>query len=229
MKKLFIISGILFTGLCLNATPGLGGYMGHRVIVAGELAYSPFYTSVKDFFTMYNVQYGGNLDVIVGRRTQIGLSYDMWSLGGNQKYDSNFDKSDRVKGTQYGITVRQFRKNRGGIAPIGKFYDIGLGYAMNKFVAGSGNSYVANGLGNMLPKTSNQITAHIGFGTQMVFWNRVVGNTGIRFGAPVLEVSKESGSYTQDGEAFTSFDKFLYNRILNKEYFSVFFGVGVLL
>src|SRR6185295_16855649 len=109
---------------------------------------------------------------------------------------SNFMKNDRVNGTQFGLTVRQFRKNRGGIAPIGKFYDLSLGYAQNTFKAGSDNSYVLNNEAEMLPKTSNQITAHVGFGTQMVFWNRVVGNTGIRFGAPVFEVSKESGSFT---------------------------------
>jgi hypothetical protein len=229
MKKLILVFAILFSISFLKATPGTGGYMGHRIIVGGEFAYSPFYTSVKDFFTMYNFQYGGNLNVIVGRRTQVGVNYNMWSLGGNDKYDGNMVKGDRVKGTQFQFSVRQFRKNRGGIAPIGKFYDISLSYAMNKFVAGSNNPYKVNGQENMLPKTSNQLMAHIAFGTQMVFWNRVVGNTGIRFGAPVFEVSKESGSYTQDGVTMKSFDKFLYNRLLNKEYFSVFFGVGILL
>jgi hypothetical protein len=64
----------------------------------------------------------------------------------------------------------------------------------------------------------------------MVFWNRIVGNTGIRFGAPVYEVNKESGvAVSSEGEQIKTFDKFLYNRMLNKEYFSVFFGVGILL
>lgn len=229
MKKLILFSALLISSVGVNATPGTGGYLGHRIIIGGEFAYSPFFTSTKDFFTMYNFQYGGNLNVIVGRRTQIGLNYNMWSLGGNQRYEGNFVKSDRVKGAEYGVTVRSFRKKRGGIAPIGKFWDAGLSYAQNEFKAGSDNPYVLTNQTAMLPKTSDQILVHLAFGTQMVFWNRIVGNTGIRFGAPVYEVNKESGELiTADGTQKT-FDKFLYNRILNKEYFSVFFGIGILL
>jgi hypothetical protein len=229
MKKLVIIFALLFSSACANATPGTGGYLGHRIIVAGEFAYSPFFTSVKDFFTMYNFQYGGNLNVIVGRRTQVGLDYNMWSLGGNQQYEGNFVKSDRVKGTEYGITVRTFRKKRGGLAPIGKFWDIGMSYAQNEFKPGSDNKYVLANETAMLPKTSDQLMLHVGWGSQMVFWNRVVANTGIRFGAPVYEVSKESGIKTTEDGTVKTFDKFLYNRLMNKEYFSVFFGVGILL
>ncbi len=227
MKKHFIVFALLFSAAFVHATPGTGGYLGERIIVGGEFAYSPFYTSVKDFFTMYNFQYGGNLHVIVSRRTQIGVDCNFWSLGGNQLYDGNFVKSDRVKGKQFGLTMRTFRKDRGGIAPIGKFWDIGLSYAMNTFVAGSDDLYVINKETSMLPKNSNQLMAHVAWGTQMVFWNRIVGNTGIRFGAPLYEVSKQSG-VNPDGET-KAFDKFLYNRLLNKEYFSVFFGVGILL
>lgn len=229
MKKLILFSAFFLACSFAKATPGTGGYLGHRVIIGGEFAYSPFFTSVKDFFTMYNFQYGGNLNVIVGRRTQIGLEYNMWSLGGNQEYDGNFVKSDRVKGAEYGVNVRSFRKKRGGIAPIGKFWDVGASYAQNEFKPGSDNPYVLTGKTIMLPKTSDQIMVHIAWGTQMVFWNRIVGNTGIRFGAPVYEVKKQSGMMGFEDDQIKTFDKFLYNRLLNKECFSVFFGVGILL
>ena len=227
MKKFILIFAILFSAAAMQATPGTGGYLGKRIILGGEFAYSPFYTSVKDFFTMYNFQYGGSVHVIVSRRTQIGLDCNFWSLGGNQLYDSDLSKSDRVKGTQIGLVMRTFRKDRGGIAPIGKFWDVGLSYAMNTFVAGASDLYVVNNETAMLPKNSNQLMAHIAWGTQMVFWNRIVANTGIRFGAPVFEVSKQSGVYA-DGQT-KAFNNFLYNRLMNKEYFSVFFGVGILL
>jgi hypothetical protein len=220
MKKLILLFALFFGALSLNASPGTGGYLGHRFILGGEVNVSPFYTSVKAFYTHYNVQYGGNLNVIVGRRTQIGLNYNRWSLGGNQIIEGNFVSSDRVNGTQYGITVRNFRKKRGGIAPIGKFWDVSLSYVQNKFVAGSDNPALLYREPGRLPVSSDQLMAHIGFGTQMVFWDHLVLNTGVRFGAPVFEISKKEG---------TSFVDFLYTRMLYKECFSGFVGIGFLI
>jgi hypothetical protein len=221
MKNLLLFSALLVAA-AVHATPpkGTGGYLGHRIIVGGEVNVSPFYTSFKDFYTKYNVQYGGNLNVIVGRRTQVGLNYNMWSLGNNQVFEGNFVSSDRVKGAQYGITVRNFRSKRGGLAPIGKFWDVSLSYVQNKFVAGSDNPDVLYGEPGRLPVSSDQIMAHVAFGSQMVFWNRLVASTGVRFGAPLFQVSKHNG---------TAYGDFLYNRMLYKECFSAFVGIGVLL
>ena len=219
MKKTLILIALIFTAGFLNATPGRGGYMGHRIILNGEAAYSPFFTSVNDFFTKYNFQYGGNLGIIVGRRAQMNVNYNMWSLGGNELYNSNFVANDRVKGYSIGLTLKKFRKDRGGIAPIGKFYDIGISYAQNKFIASSNNPEVLAGNANNLKLESSQVLVHFAYGTQMVFWDRLVANTGIRFGTPLFEVS-DSGSYHSG---------FLMSRMRNKEYFSVFFGMGILL
>lgn len=218
MKKLLLLSALFIATATLHANPGNGGYLGHRVIVGGEFAYAPFYTSLKDFVTKYNLQYGGNLGVIVGRRSQLNFTYNMWSLSGNELFNGYMVAEDRVKGTQYGLTLRTFRKKRGGLAPIGKFYDVGLGYSQNKVIISSANPY-EDGTGNysmMLPKDANVLTAHVAFGSQMVFWDRVVGNTGLRFGMP-LYVTNEGGT------------DFMFNRFLMKDAFSVFFGLGVLI
>ncbi|MEO5644831.1 MAG: hypothetical protein ABIQ40_09255 [Bacteroidia bacterium] len=219
MKKTLILAALIFTAGFLKAAPGKGGYMGHRFIIGVEGAYAPFYTSVSDFFTKYNFQYGGNIGVITGRRTQLNLNYNMWSLGNNQVYnkgiESVYHKSDRIKGMEFGATLRTFKKKRGGIAPIGKFYDIGLTYTHNEYIIGKGNPGY-----NTLMLTDdflNQIIFHVAAGTQMVFWDHIVANTGIRLAAPVLSLDSSRES------------KFLMQRTFEKDIFQVFFGVGVLL
>ncbi|HEU4718507.1 MAG TPA: hypothetical protein VFU15_11760 [Bacteroidia bacterium] len=218
MKKAALIFASVLAFHFANAGPH-GGYIGHRIILAGEGAYSPFFTSVKDFYTKYNFQYGGNLNVIVARRTQVGVFYNMWSLGGNQAFQSNMGKNDRVNGTQYGLVVRNFRAGRGGLAPIGKFWDVSMSYASNTYKAGSDNKDILGGTPENVPVSSNQILAHVAFGTQMVFWNHFVGNTGVRFGGPIYTIDKNNGGYKN----------FFAQRIAYKEFFSVFFGIGFLI
>jgi hypothetical protein len=216
MKKTLIIIALIFSAGFLNAAPGRGGYLGHRIIINGEFAYSPFFTSVNDFFTHYNFQYGGNVGVVVGRRTQLNVNYNMWSLGGNELYNSTFSSKDRVKGYGIGFTLRTFRKSQGGIAPIGKFFDMGISYAQNKMTA----TVMDAANTSDVDLESGEVLVHFGLGTQMVFWDRLVANTGIRLGTPVIEVSNTST---------TNYSEFLMNRIRSKEIFSVFFGVGILL
>lgn len=217
MKKTLVIIALIFSSGFLKATPpGKGGYMGHRFIIGVEGAYAPFYTSVSDFFTKYNIQYGGNIGIITGRRTQLNLNYNMWSLGNNQVYNMDeanpkYYKSDRMKGMEFGVTLRTFRKKRGGIAPIGKFFDLGLTYTHNEYIAGKDNPNL-----NYVPY-ENQAVFHAAAGTQMVFWDRIVGNTGVRVAAPVLGLG---------GSGNTGI---ILNRSFEKDIFQVFFGVGVLL
>lgn len=219
MRKTLIMIALVFTAGLLEAAPGRGGYMGHRIIIGGEFAYAPFYTSVGDFFTKYNFQYGGNLGVIIGRRSQLNANFNMWSLGNNQVYNKGilpeYDKTDRIKGMELGLSFRTFRKKRGGIAPIGKFYDLGLTYTRNQYVFGDDNPRFSN-----MPTYTflNQVVFHVAAGTQMVFWDHVVANTGIRMAGPIVNLS------TSPGES-----GILMRRSFEKDIFQVFFGVGVLL
>jgi hypothetical protein len=216
-RTLLILS--LATAAHAMALPA-AGYKGHRFIVGGEFAYSPFFTSVRDFYTKYNVQYGGQLHVIVGRYVQVGLSYNRWSLKHNQVFEGNFDASDRVNGAQYGLTFRKFRKNKGSLAPIGRFMDLSLGYAQNEFVPGAGNDDAGGDNLQRLPRRSDMITANISFGAQQVYWKHLVASSGVRFGAPLFEVQSVEG---------TAYRGFMLERIAFKEIFSVFFGIGILI
>lgn len=229
MKKLLIALALFVSAETISANPGTGGYLGHRIIVGVDGSYSPFFTSFKDFYTKYNFQYGGNLNFIVGRYSQIGVTYNRYSLNNNQLFEGNFSSKDRVNGSAYGITFRKFRKSRGGLAPIGKFWDVGVTYSQNTFKAGSDNQDVLNHVEFRLPVSSDIISAHVSFGTQMVFRNRLVANTGIRFGAPLVELGNSGGTDPTMNEGPRYYSKFMYQRMLYKEAFSVFFGLGILI
>jgi hypothetical protein len=219
MRRLFLLLALLAT-TGLFAQKSSGGYFGRKIIVQGQLAYSPTYLSFKEFFYRWDFQYGGSAGIVTGRYKQVNISWNIWSLGNLPAYDSAFVKADRVKGMDYGISLRRFRKDRGGVAPIGKFFDAGLTYSQARFVADASNPFVTQGMESSLPKNTNQVAAHIAYGTQGLFWNRVIANTGLRFGGPIFTM-EESGNI--------QFSHFTRNRMQTRNYFSVFFGVGILL
>lgn len=220
MKKLLIIAAVLISVCSLSANPVKGGYLGHRFIVGGEFSYSPFLTSFKDFYTKYNLQYGGQLGVVVGRYTQVNIGYNMYSLGNNQLYIDSFSTGDRVKGSTVSFTMRNFRKKAGGLAPIGKFWDVGFGFSQNKFVAASDNPYVENGSQALLPPDTQMLLLSFAFGRQMVFWDRVVASSGVRFTGPMKFTS---------GTGNTDYPNFMLDRVGGKDLVSVFFAAGILL
>jgi hypothetical protein len=91
-----------------------------------------------------------------------------------------------------------------------------LSYSQNKFIPGAGNANTYHPEFDLSKMTEDQLTLHVALGSQMVFWNHLVLNTGGRFGLPVYHTSNDPGN-------------FMKRRNASKEYFSVFFGIGVLL
>ncbi|MBI3509344.1 MAG: hypothetical protein HY064_01670 [Bacteroidetes bacterium] len=217
MKKFFFTLFIASSVITVDATPGTGGYLGHRIIIGMEGSYAPFYTSAKDFALHYDVQYGANVNCIVARRMQVGVFYNMWSLKNNELYFSSLAAGDVIHAKQFGVCVRTFRADRGGIAPIGKFYDVSLSYAMSTFSASDSTKNHYYYSPELMPKSSNDLMLHVAFGTQGVFWDHLVANTGLRFGYPVLNLGKVDES------------NYIHRRTAFKEYFSVFFGVALLI
>ncbi len=219
MKKYSLVFILFFVVAILNAAPGRGGYMGHRIILNGEFAYSPCFNSANAFFTKYNAQYGVNFGVIVGRRSQLNVNYNMWNIGNNEFYHESFVSADKLKGHEFGLTLKKFNKGRGGIAPIGKYYEFGLSYAHNDFVASSENPDVIQNYPENVKFGSDIVLVHLAYGTQMVFWDHLIANTGVRFGTPLMEMNQTGIGHPD----------FISTRMRYKELFSVFFGVGILL
>jgi len=207
----------------IHATPPIkGGYLGKRIIVCAEGSYSPNYSSVRDILLSYNLQYGANIHFVTGRFSQVGLSYNIYSLGAHNRYNEELSDSGKIKGYQLGLTYRKFRKKKGGLAPIGKFIDISLNYHADQYNV----SYET--FRPLVPVivSSKTVSASIGLGSQGIFWDRVVANAGVRFGSPIYTfgLEKEGTGYISGGEA-----SYMQKRLQYKDYFSVFFGVGIIL
>lgn len=219
MKKLLVFLFVI-AGLTSVASPIKGGFLGKRIIISAEGSYMPNYSAFKDLFLSYNFQYGGRLQVISGRHSEIGVSYNMYGLGAHNRYDTALSNDGRIKGYQVGLTYRMYRKKRGGLAPIGKFADFNLYYHSDEY------SVMYENRQTVLPVivSSTGLSASIGFGTQNIFWNRVIANYGVRFGGPLFALNKEK-SPNDDGDHL----KYMQKRLAFKDIFSVFFGIGVIL
>jgi hypothetical protein len=220
MKKTITLFVALCMSVALFAQKPKGGYLGKRFIVCAEGSYFPNYSSVKDMLLSYNLQYGGNMHFITGRYTQMGLSYNMYSLGAHHKYDTSLSNNGRIKGYQIGLTYRKFRENKGGLAPIGKFVDVTLYYHSNEY------NVVYQNIQTFAPVTVSTagISGSVGLGAQGIFWDRVVLNSGVRVGGPIFTVSEKDDA----GDVGDNL-KYLQQRMMYKDFFSAFFGIGIIL
>jgi hypothetical protein len=203
-----------------TATSIKGGYLGKRLIICAEGSYNPNYATWKDFLFSYNLQYGGNIHFVTGRFSEVGVSYNMYSMGAHNRYREDLANSGKIKGYQVGFTFRKYREKRGGLAPIGKFIDYNLYYHSDTYTPALIG--VAPYMGDPIELTG--ISASIGFGTQGIFWNRVVANAGLRLGGPVYTLSSTSGD-SLNGDL----PEYMKERLMYKDFFSVFFGVGIIL
>lgn len=221
MRKLLVIAVLLCSIATVSAqSKPKGGYLGKRIIVCAEGSYFPNYSTFRDLLLSYNFQYGGNVHIISGRYSEVGLSYNMYGLGAHERYRDDISNKNKIKGYQVGLTYRKFRERRGGLAPIGKFIDLTLNYHSDTYTPSLIG--VAPYMGEEL-KISG-ISAQIGFGAQGIYWNRVVANTGVRLGYPVMTLDATSGD-SLNGD----YPEYMKQRLMFKDVFSVFFGVGVIL
>jgi hypothetical protein len=214
----------LTIALCLSVTmfaqKPKSGYLGKGFIVCAEGSYFPNYSSWKDMLLSYNFQYGGNAHFITGRYTQMGLSYNMYSLGAHNKYDTSLSNNGRIKGYQIGLTYRKFRESKGGLAPIGKFVDVNLYYHSDEY------NVVYQNLTAFAPVvvSTSGISGSIGLGAQGIFWNRVVMNSGVRVGGPIFTLSEQDDA----GDVGDNLN-YMQKRLMYKDFFSAFFGIGIIL
>jgi hypothetical protein len=216
MKKIFT-AAICCIAFLSTVKAGNGGYLGHRIIICGEGIYSPMYYTFNSIYTKYSLQYGGSLHIIAGRYTQVGLNYHKYSLGFVDRNTEFYSADDRIKGYQAGITIRRFRKEKGGLAPIGKFFDFSLQYGVSEFIAAPDNFYVETSQLNFLPPgRMASICPQIGMGSQMIFKDHFVLNGGFRAGFPI---------HMQGGSEY----KIMRQRLSTKDYFTAFFGAGFIL
>jgi len=220
MRKLitFTIVLLLTVGVFAQSKPK-SGYLGKRFMVCAEGSYFLNYSQWTDLLMSYNIQYGGNVSMITGRHSQTGISYNRYGLGAHNRYDTAYANSGRINGYQVGLNFRKYRKSKGGLAPIGKYFEVNLFYHSDEFIVNYKN------LQTFAPviATSTGLSGSIGLGSQGIFWNRVVMNSGVRFGGPIVTVTEEEANGGLGGEL-----SYMNKRLRHKDFFSAYFGIGII-
>lgn len=220
MKKLFITYCFLLPLLTQAAPPEKGGYMGKRIIVGVEGAYSPNYLTIQNFLFSYNLQYGGNFRFVCGRYHEIGVTYNRFSLGGHDRYEEfGLNESEKIQGSTIGFTVRKYRVKRGGLAPIGRYYELGLLKQTASFRYASSNAAFAED-----KVTVSRLMISGAAGIQHIFYNKLVTNVGVRVGIPVFEI-ESSTTNIADGDP----ELYVTKRMLYHGVFTPYFGIGLIL
>ena len=221
MKKIvtFTLAICLSFAVIAQSKPK-GGYLGKRFMICAEGSYFPNYSKWQDLFMSYNFQYGGNVNMITGRYSQMGLSYNMYGLGAHNRYDTTYSNNGRIKGYQVGLNYRKFREGKGGLAPIGKFFEVNLYYHADEYNV----SYEHLQTFAPVIMKSSGISGSIGLGAQGIYWKRVVMNSGVRFGGPIFTLSEDDPNTGIGGES-----EYLKQRLMYKDFFSAYFGIGIIL
>jgi hypothetical protein len=217
MKR--IISTALFLATASMAI-AQGGYLGKRVIVGVQAAYAPRLVGIVVFLTQYDASGGARLGFIVGRYSQLDLQFNYSNFGGNHHFSDYAVKQDRITSMQFGAAWKQFVSKKGGLAPIGRFWEIQLNYGTYAYkVDGSNlNSFSSDiNVLSSIPGNATALVGSIGYGVQNVLKDRFVWNVGVRCGGPLY--------YSTEGNHATFYGR----RILYREMINVFGGFGILL
>jgi hypothetical protein len=219
MKKLILFFTVLISISAFAVPPIKGGYLGRRFIVAGEFAYSPNYYSLQSVLTSFNPQYGANVQVVTGRYWQIGVNYCKFALGDVIEYEiANPGSKDKVTGTVVGVTARKFRERKGGLAPIGKFVELGI---YNQRIS---YKYLENGYTSYSDELEvSTLNVTLGLGVQEIFWDHVAANCGVRFGGKVFNLE----STTTNTSAYYA-EEIVKTRMTFHNAFTPFAGIGLI-
>jgi hypothetical protein len=217
MKR--IITTALFLATASMAI-AQGGYLGKRVIVGVQAAYAPRPVGILEFLTQYDASGGARLGFIVGRYSQLDLQFNYSNFGGNHHFSDYAVKQDRITSMQFGAAWKQFVSKKGGLAPIGRFWEIQLNYGTYAYkIDGSNlNSFSSDiNVLSSIPGNATALVGSIGYGVQNVLKDRFVWNVGVRCGGPLY--------YSTEGNHATFYGR----RILYREMINVFGGFGILL
>lgn len=235
MRKLIIILMVSF--LLISEAQAqkkvVPGYMGLKFSIQYQGGISPQWNNLTYSYLPYlshNVQVG----YVVSRKHEVGLQYtriDYSSGMGLNQYDFNSGSTVATDfrsftGNNVMAYVKFFRERKGFIAPLGRYYLLGLSYqnSRDKFhVTADGNSII--GVPNTTYVQSHDIAITVGVGRNIIIANRMLltieGDINIPFSAGIRAArsnSDLSGITALSGDTnpykhFNSIDVLLVNLI----------------
>jgi hypothetical protein len=225
MKKKIILAGLSVFLIChIYAQQVVPGYMGLKFSIQYQGGINPQWNNLTESFLPYlshNVQVG----YVVSRKYEVGLQYTRidYSSGVNaNQYDYNSQtnvSADFRSFTGNNVTayIKFFRERKGFIAPLGRYYLLGLSYenTLDKYhVTSDPNSTI--GVPNYTLVQSHDIAITAGVGRNIIVANRMLitieGDVNIPFSAAIraaLSSTSSEGVYngvTGSPNAFKHFN-----------------------
>jgi hypothetical protein len=179
MKTKLCIAFFLSVFLASSAYAQKPGYMGKRYMAGAEFSYN--YGSIP-------FQYRVFMEYVVDRNLQVGISWFMY----NTQCPSSIRMDDeRMKGSETMFRVRFYRtKRKGAIAPIGKYFDVGISITANKIIFDPQQLANYERQNIYIPELKGVfLQPSFGWGIQTVFFDCIAADTGIRAGFVPIPVS----------------------------------------
>jgi hypothetical protein len=180
MKKYLLL--IYYTLLIATTQAQVPGYMGLKCSLQYQGGISPQWDNLSASYLPYfsqNVQLG----YVVSRRHEIGLQYTRidYTSGYNRNIiDFNTESTTSIDnraftGNNVMAYIKFFRERKGYIAPLGRYYLLGLTYQNTKdkfHVTADPNSSI--GVPNYTTVQSQDIAITVGVGRNIIIANRML-------------------------------------------------------
>lgn len=193
-----------------------------------------------------NYEFDGALSYVVGRYSSVGISAGQYYTGAISEASTispffttnsslaEFDEHElfwRLNVRSINLIHSLYKRKKGALAPFGNYFYYGLG---RKFISGSvidkkTDYWASEVFGNTELKIDDEISytsIFIGWGSQQIFWDKVILKWGVKISFPLnyvswraIDLDTNQGQYT--GEAFS--------RIYSHEVARFDIGIGYLL
>jgi hypothetical protein len=185
MKRTILLKMIFSLLLCHAAMAQemvVPGYMGLKVSIQYQLGVNPQWMNLSESYLPYlshNLQMG----YVVSRKHEVGIQYsridyssDFFNSYGN--YDSDGNVTNTISITHRNFTgnnlmayIKFFRERKGFIAPLGRYYLLGLTYQNSK------DRYLVSETSapaNYTTVQSHDIAATMGVGRNIILFDRML-------------------------------------------------------
>lgn len=171
---------------CSANSQNVPGYLGKKAFLDYNFT-SPLFTVLPPSYS--NFIHSFNLNYVIRRRTQLGVSYDFFSLKETNDDEYKFDGT--LKGNSFGINIDWYNKR--SIAPLGRYFRL-----EGKYLFGDYESVFWNGAQFVKEDKTYAIPViAMGLGTRRIFFDRIVYNVGGSIGYPFANEEEKKSNALQ--------------------------------
>ena len=239
---LFIALVVFGSAIAQETKLVVPGYMGLKFYVQYQGGINPQWNNLSYSYLPYlshNIQIG----YVISRKYEVGLQYtriDYGSGSGANIYDysGNFIATDyrHFTGNNVMAYIKIFRERKGFIAPLGRYYLLGLSYenSVDKYHVTSDANSIIGAPNNTFVK-SHDLAITVGVGRNFILARRLVvsieGDVNIPFSSGIRAVMSGANTFSNDGITGTpnAYKHFNAVDVMLVNLFQLKIGIGALI